>query len=48
MVLIDNSGASFIFQINNGIPIQPFINDKKDKELLSLIPFLLSLKQRDI
>jgi CTD small phosphatase-like protein 2 len=33
IILVDNAGYSFGFQINNGIPIIPFYNNKKDREL---------------
>jgi len=41
IILVDNAGYSFGFQITNGIPIIPFYNNKKDKELKNLIPFLM-------
>jgi len=40
MVLIDNAAYSFGFQIDNGIPIIPFYDNKADQELLHLIPYL--------
>lgn len=40
VVLVDNAAYSFGFQIENGIPIIPFYNNKEDQELLSLIPYL--------
>ena len=48
IILVDNAGYSFGYQINNGIPIIPFYNNKKDKELRQLIPFLMALKGADI
>ena len=34
--IIDNSPISYSYQKENGIPIIPFTNDPKDKELLEL------------
>jgi len=40
ILLVDNAAYSFGFQIDNGIPIIPYYNDKSDCELLSLINYL--------
>jgi len=40
MVLIDNAAYSFGFQIENGIPIIPFYDNKNDQELRHLTPYL--------
>ena len=40
IVIIDNSILSFCFQIDNGIPIFPFYNDKSDCELRVLVNYL--------
>ena len=40
MVLVDNAAYSYFFQLENGIPIIPFYDDKKDKELLHLLAYL--------
>jgi Dullard-like phosphatase family protein len=40
MLLIDNAAYSFGFQIENGVPIIPFYDNKNDQELLHLIPYL--------
>ena len=40
MILIDNAAYSFGFQIENGIPIIPFYDNKDDQELRHLIPYL--------
>lgn len=40
IVIVDNAVYSFGFQLNNGIPIIPFYNDKKDEELLHLIYYI--------
>jgi len=40
VILIDNAAYSFGFQIENGIPIIPFYDNKADQELGHLIPYL--------
>ena len=40
IVIVDNSVFSFAYQIDNGIPIIPFYNDKTDEEMLHLIYYL--------
>lgn len=37
IVIIDNAVYSFGFQLDNGIPILPFYDDKSDEEMLHLI-----------
>lgn len=41
MVIVDNLSHSFGFQIDNGIPILEFHNDKKDRELRYLADYLM-------
>lgn len=36
IVIVDNAVYSFGFQLENGIPIIPFYEDKEDEELLHL------------
>jgi len=48
MVIVDNCANAFAFQINNGIPIIHFTNQKNDRELLNLIVYLRTLKVKDI
>lgn len=43
MVLIDNAVHSFGFQVNNGIPMVPFYNDKNDREMIYLTHYLKGL-----
>ena len=45
LILIDNAAYSFKFQMNNGIPIAPFYDNKLDNELRSMIPYLKSLSK---
>ncbi|ORX58537.1 hypothetical protein BCR36DRAFT_276372 [Piromyces finnis] len=42
--LVDNSSFSYEINKENGIPIETWINDPKDRELLNLLPFLDSLR----
>ena len=47
IVIIDNAVYSFGFQLDNGIPILPFYEDKTDEEMLHLIYYLKCLSQFD-
>lgn len=42
IVLVDNAAYSFGLQIDNGIPIVPYYDNKNDKELKYLSNYLLS------
>ena len=42
-VIIDNAAHSFAYQLDNGIPIRPWKNNPKDRELLKLAGFLRRL-----
>lgn len=43
VILVDNAPYSFGLQVNNGIPILPFYNDKNDKEMIKLTDFLIGI-----
>eukprot|EP00831_Metopus_contortus_P079916 TRINITY_DN804_c0_g2_i1.p1 TRINITY_DN804_c0_g2~~TRINITY_DN804_c0_g2_i1.p1 ORF type:complete len:345 (+),score=47.62 TRINITY_DN804_c0_g2_i1:137-1036(+) len=44
-LIVDNAIYSFAFQIDNGIPIIPFYDDKEDKIFPKITNYLLSLKE---
>ena len=43
MALVDNSVYSFANQLDNGIPIIPFYDDRHDEELCHLIVYIENL-----
>lgn len=43
LVLVDNAAYSYGYQVENGIPIIPYYDNKEDQELKHLIPYLRSL-----
>ncbi len=45
IILVDNAAYSFGMQIENGIPIIPYYNNKEDQELKSPVPFLKTLAE---
>ncbi|CAD8200672.1 unnamed protein product [Paramecium pentaurelia] len=47
IILIDNSAYSFAYQLNNGIPIIPYLDNKKDDELIELENYLMELLNVD-
>lgn len=40
MLLVDNAAYSYLYQLENGIPIVPFYEDKDDEELMHLIRYI--------
>ncbi|KAI9731703.1 MAG: Nuclear envelope morphology protein 1 [Cirrosporium novae-zelandiae] len=44
VMILDNSPMSYIFHEDNAIPIEGWINDPTDNDLLHLIPFLEALQ----
>eukprot|EP00362_Geleiidae_sp_MMETSP1317_P002259 CAMPEP_0201281310 /NCGR_PEP_ID=MMETSP1317-20130820/2313_1 /ASSEMBLY_ACC=CAM_ASM_000770 /TAXON_ID=187299 /ORGANISM="Undescribed Undescribed, Strain Undescribed" /LENGTH=74 /DNA_ID=CAMNT_0047590829 /DNA_START=1163 /DNA_END=1387 /DNA_ORIENTATION=+ len=47
IVIVDNAAYSFGYQIDNGIPIISWHDDKYDRELYNLIDYLKVLIQVD-
>lgn len=47
VVLVDNAMYSFVLQLNNGVPIIPFNDNKADLELQHLTSFLMKLRHVD-
>lgn len=46
-IIIDNSPFSYMFQPDNAIPILSWFNDKNDRHLYDLVPFLDSIAHVD-
>jgi len=46
-IIIDNSPFSYMFQPDNAIPITSWFNDKNDRQLYDLLPFLDSIVNVD-
>ncbi len=44
VIIVDNAIISFAYQLDNGIPIIPFYDDKDDKILPKIRDYLLNLK----
>jgi len=47
IVIIDNSVLSFAFHLENGIPILPFYDNKRDNEMAVLVNYLATLADKD-
>ena len=48
IILVDNAVYSFGFQLDNGIPIFPYIQGKDDKQLLYLKEYLQVINQNNL
>ncbi len=48
MILVDNSVLSFLFQLDNGVPIVPFYTNKQDEELVHLSFYLKCLAENTL
>jgi Dullard-like phosphatase family protein len=48
IILVDNAVYSFGFQLDNGIPIFPYIKGKDDMQLMYLKEYLKAISSRDI
>ncbi len=46
-VIADNNVLSFAFQLDNGIPVIPFYDEKEDCIMLKITDYLMSLKDAD-
>lgn len=40
MLLVDNAAYSYLYQLENGVPIVPFYEDKDDEELVHLVRYV--------
>ena len=47
IIIVDNAAYSFAYQIDNGIPIISWYNDRYDKELYNLMDYLKILASLD-
>lgn len=45
VVLVDNAAYSYVFQVDNGVPITSYFEGEEDCELEALKDYLLSLRE---
>lgn len=45
LIIVDNSPISYAFSMENGLPIKSWFSDKKDRELMKLLPILKFLSK---
>ena len=48
IAIVDNAGYSYAYQVDNGIPIIPFYDNKKDDELKTIVSYIKTLAKNDI
>ncbi len=48
LIIVDNACYSFGYQIDNGVPIIPYYDNKKDEELKKLLEYLKGLVSKDV
>ena len=48
LIIVDNACYSFGYQIDNGVPIIPYYDNKKDEELKKLYEYLKGLVNKDV
>jgi CTD small phosphatase-like protein 2 len=46
MIIVDNNLYSFAYDINNGLPIIPFYDNKKDTQMNELKEFLIKIAHK--
>lgn len=47
LIIVDNSIVSFAFQLENGVPIIPFYDDRDDDFIIKIKDYLMELKDVD-
>ena len=47
VIIVDNYVYSFAFHLENGIPIVPFYGEKDDEELIKVMKYIISIKDKE-